>query len=870
MKKALKYILLFALSLLSVSISTAQGLPEAPRDSSVCHGTLPNGMSYYLVSNPTTEKVADFALVQKTGFRHLGEKASTIARNGLTSLTRLQVSPQAFLASYGVSPSRDGFVKVTENATLYHFDNVIMADEAVDSVLLVLMDIADRGTFEADSLWHWYTPEDQAVIVSGGIDTTVFYEKLKMLSYMTPKQESKERKLPEWQSTEEPVYQVESGSSEHVAKVSLTWTSPRLPKKYINTVQPAVYSMFINELGLLAKDRSSQRFRQQGIPVADVSYEHISSLMTFDQEKFIVSASVAPEHTSKAVEILSSVMSSIDSGAVSVDDFVMAKRRYFAILEKQSRQALKSNSEYVMYCASSFLYDAPLSSSKEIYPFLKNRDISLETELAHFNKISAALLDGKQNISVTCVSANDAPITKQQLQQAFESAWEADESVYEGSRYRDTLPLPHAGLPVKLKKSRKEPMSDGVVWTFENGFRVVYKKLDTTSRQMHYALALNGGYGNIRRLSPGEGAYVSDYMNLSKVCGVPSEEFCLVLEQKDIVLKTSVSLSNTVIEGSAPDSELDLMMRALLAFVNERECDKDAFEYYKACLEVELNQMKGSVRDRIVAIDSLMCPEYEYSSLKTQGKITDDFSEKVERFWAVQSGKTNDGVLVLVGNVDETSLKKLLQGYIGEFRTTDRIYPRLNVTYQPVSGSIAYTFKGDRNSVDVALSARLPLTAENYMASDIAASVLKQQISRSIDGTGMYLRLVHDCRIYPQERFNMLITLEEADPQGFAHDVQLSGSSSSLAILRKVLADLPDLELTDEDLLKHKEVLKGQIALSLSDSEYWLHALAKRYLDGKDFTTSYESRIDAITADKVKSILASLSDTSRVEYIIEK
>ena len=41
-------------------------------------------------------------------------------------------------------------------------------------------------------------------------------------------------------------------------------------------------------------------------------------------------------------------------------------------------------------------------------------------------------------------------------------------------------------------------------------------------------------------------------------------------------------------------------------------------------------------------------------------------------------------------------------------------------------------------------------------------------------------------------------------------------------------------------------------------------------LDGKDFTTSYESKIDAVTPAKVKAVLAPLSNTSRVEYIIER
>lgn len=870
MKKALKYIIISALCLLNASLSTAQDLPLAPRDSSVCHGILPNGMSYYLVANPTTDKVADFALVQKTGFRHLGDRARIIARNGLTSLARLQVSPQSFLACHGVAPNKDGFVKVTENATLYHFDNVIAADESVDSVLLVLMDIADRGTFSSDSLWQWYAPQDQAVIVSGGIDTAVVSERLRLLSYMTPIRQSKERTQQEWKSSDEPVYLIECGPSDRMTTVSLSWSSPRIPKKYINTVQPAIYSMFVNELGLLAKDRISKRFWHERVPVADISYRHISSLMTFDEEKFIVSVSLSSEYTLKAVEILASVMSSIDNGAVSKEDFEKAKRRYFANLEKLSNQAQKSNKEYVMYCASAFLYDAPLSSSKEVYTFLKSRDLSLDTELALFNNISAALLDGRRNLTISCVKAKNDPVGRQQLQQVFESAWGADDFSYDGSQHNDTLVFPSAGLPVKVIRSRKEPMSGGVVWTFENGFRVVYKKQDTTSCRMHYALALNGGYGNIRKLSPGEGAYVSDYLRLSRVSGLSSEDFRLALEEKDVVFNASVNMSNTILGGSAPDSDLDVMMRALLAFLNEREYDEEAFEYYKSCTEASLDMSRGSVRDRIVAIDSLMCPEYEYSSLKSQGKITEEFSEKVERFWQNQSGKTNDGVLVLVGDVDEIRLKKFLQSYVGQFRTTDKVYPRLNVTYQPVSGAIAYTFKGNSNSVDVALSARLPLTAENYMASNIAASILKQMISRAIDGTGMYLRLVHDCRIYPQERFNMMITLEEADPYGFAHDVQLTGASSALAILRNVLDDLPEIELNDEDLVKHKEVLKGQISIKLSDPQYWVQAIARRYLDGKDFTTSYDSRIDAITVDKVKSILASLSETSRVEYIIEK
>ena len=86
MKKAFKYIVLAVCASLSMLPMTAQELPLAPRDSSIRNGVTPNGMSYYLVTNSTTKKIADFALVQRTGYEDLGNQAKALARDGLPSL----------------------------------------------------------------------------------------------------------------------------------------------------------------------------------------------------------------------------------------------------------------------------------------------------------------------------------------------------------------------------------------------------------------------------------------------------------------------------------------------------------------------------------------------------------------------------------------------------------------------------------------------------------------------------------------------------------------------------------------------------------------------------------------------------------------
>ena len=879
MKKVYKYIYICVLWLLTAVFSAAQDLPLMPPDPAVTTGVLPNGMTYYLVANPSSKGLADFALIQKTGRQTVSSsdasKVVSASQEALASLPRMKsVSPQAFLTAHGAAPGRDGFVKVSDNATLYHFDNVVVsAEEAVvDSTLLLLLDIADRGSSAGDAfLSRWYAPADQAVIISGDIDVVSLADKLRILSLMTPSAESQDRDAYVWQNADEAVFETSPYHDRNIATVSATWTTPRTPREYMNTIQPAIYRMFVAELGIIAKERLTRLLTTAGVPVADISFDHIDSIRSLGDESFTISLSVAPEDADAAIAALAGVMSSLDSAGAAVHEVEIARRRYIASVTERSLEPLKSNSEYVSRCAASFLYNSPLSSEKEILRFLKSRDLDGETEQRLFNNVAAALLDGQKNLTVECRVGGGKDMDSDHLRQLFTSSW--NETGQAGHlvcvQPVDSMPLPGPVEKIKVKSIRSEHLTGGSVWTFANGFRVVYKRQDT-GRRMYYSLAMNGGFGNIRNLSAGEGAYMTDYLNLCRVSGMSDRDFRLALEMNDISMKSEVNISNMILSGSAREADVELLVRILLAMANEREPDAEAFSYYMACDKVRHEFVKGSLRDRITAIDSLMCPDYVYSTLKTPDSLTPAFQEKAETFLAAQSGKMNDGILVLIGNIEETRLRKLLQTYVGAFRTTERSFPRTVVRYQPVSGSASYKVKGRENSVDMAITLRHPLTADNYMTAQVAAEILRQKVNEVMDGTGVYVRLSHNNRIYPDERFNVMITLEEASPEGFAAGCELTGFEEALDRLEKMVENLAVLDVTEEDVAKYKALLKGRIEVKMTDPRYWTRAVTMRYLDGKDLTTGYQTKIDAVTPEKVKALLASLSDAGRVEYIIEK
>lgn len=852
----------------------AQDIPVLPDDPSVLKGVMPDGMAYYLVSNPTDKGTADFALVQKTGYLFVPDSVSgrvrEIAREALKELPRLRPSDtQSFLSRHGIAPGGSGYVKVTEDATVFRFEDVTVSGgkAVLDSVLLVLMDIADRVSWSQDEvLRNWYAPADQAIIVSGDINAKAVAEKLVNMSYMIPAKEQLPRTAHVWQEHEDMVFIADTSVLSPVADISMTWVSQRVPREYMNTVQPAMFEMAVNTLGKVAVRKIRKILEDKGIGVCDVYYEHVCSESSPYDDAFAVHAVVRSQDAERTLSSVTEVMASIDASGTGMDEYLLAEVMCLEEMEQEVSDAMKMNSDYVDRCMNSFLYNSSLASPKERLAFHRSRNLPDSMRLRLFNDIAMALLDSSANLTVRCNGDSLA------LRTVFDSVWRASVAKPgqhpSGMNMADTISFPGPSPKVRLKTSKKEHVSGGTIWTFSNGFKVIYKKMK--SDRMYYTMAINGGYGGIKGLEAGEGAFISDYLDLCHIAGLKAGTFKDILRREGISMDMTVNLSNTMIGGYAPVDRMQLLLRSLLAVANERTRDDRAFGYYKECENLALELDEGSFKARMTAIDSIMCPDYRYSPYKSAGKMTAGFQDKVEGFLDDLSSRMNDGVLVLVGDMDEERLKKLLSEYAGGFRTQDVAFRRPVVRYQPVSGWSTYTVEGDRNCLDVVVSARMPVTAENYIAADLAASVLKRRLTEVLTDSGMHVDVTYNCRIYPEERLNVVISLSEISPEGFASGHVTDTPIEALAKVRPVLSELDVMEVSDDGLKYFKDRLKNMISIEMKDPAYWVDAIVLRYLDGKDLSTNYASKIDAVNASRVQSVLDMLDAGSKVEYVTSK
>lgn len=838
----------------------AQDLPKLAADPSVRQGVLPNGMTYYISVSQASKGQADFALVQKTGqcTDSLASCTAEAVREALSGVHRLGGrSPQEFMISHGAKAGRRGFAEVHDDATVFRFPGVRLSDgpAVLDSALLVMMDMTERISLSDDE-WvrKWYAPSDQAVIVSGDIDAGAVAEKLKMLSYMTPKRESAERKGYEWESRPMPVIDSEGGN-DGLAAVSLTWRSARPPCSFMDTVQPETFSMTMHSLGSIACERVRKALMNNGIPAAGVTYDYNDAADGPYDETFSVTAYVDASDSEEALLSMTEVMASLDGPGASLNEYKIARYGYLDGLYDVAD--LKSDREYIDRCISAFLYNSSLASASGRLKFHESRNLPDTTGLRLFNDIVSALLDGSRDLTVSCPGVADEAVLKARM----DSVWNVSSSAglvnSSAPNLRDTVSFPGIGGKVRIKSNKKDHLSGGSVWIFSNGFKVVYKKMPSSGR-IYYTLALNGGYGSISGLEAGEGAFLSDYLDLCYTAGLKGTDFKKILAAERISMQAKVNLSNTLVSGYAPKGKVTLLMKALAALAEERRPDDAAFEYYMACEELALRFNEGTRMARMTAIDSIMCPGYIYSSYKSPGKLDAGLLAKAEKFYAGQFDKMNDGVLAIVGDIDEEVLRKALLEYVGAFSTKETAFRRPVVKYQPVSGWSTYTVDGAAGSVDVVMSTRMPLTADNYASAAVAAMILEQRLAETVSGAGMSVDLSYNCRIYPEERLNLMISVPETPD-----------AIDALALLRSELSEMSQAEIDGGRLAACKAALKHEVASEMKSPLYWTNAIALRYLDGKDFTTGCQARIDAVTSKSVKAIFELLESGSKVEYIIK-
>ena len=742
-------------------------------------------------------------------------------------------SPLDFMADHGISYPANGYITADNDAVLYHFRDVDLSrtGRMTDSTMLMLFDIVVRTAelSAADSVCRPVT--GQAVIISGDIDKESFLQKMEMLSMMVKKEipcpagsdsVSVCEKVPEKALSVTTAVDSAGGT----ATVNIRFSGPEIPRSLRGSSVSLISSQFWSE------------FRYSSVMLF-----RYSSAEAAEREKYLVTAGVFPEDTARAKAVMLSVLASFRADGLSEDEYQYSRSVAARNLYARSVARSRENSDYVRKCADAFLYGSAVVSARDEAVFFLSSGLPDTTGRRLLNEYLAALIPDCGGMSLP------------ESRKAF--------------RMSDTLLFASGHPAVKVKKSRHNKNSDSEIWYFSNGMTAIYKKMPTDGN-IYYSWVIRGGSASVPDLKPGEGAFYADMLFKGKIRGMEGPDLKKMLASQGISVNASVEPEDMRIYGTAPFDRLTLLLKALQTISRFYEPDRELGEYYIGCERLRLSSVRGEYRSRLAVIDSIMCPDYRYSRNKSASGLYPDLPERAGKFFSEQFAKSNDGALILVGDMDEYDVRKILESYMGGFKTEKYITRRPSVIYQPVSGWSTYVSDGRVNSADVVLSTRLMLTSTNYMAAQIATLAIKDDLNKALSKLGMTSNVADSYQVFPHERFTVSISSAPVKLSTLPASVEYGSYFRSIYSTRRAIAGTIRRGVDAAGLDMYKKILENRYDSMQSDPSYQARNISDRISKGKSLDLNYGEKIADVTVEDVNAMLKALDEGCKIEYVIKK
>lgn len=834
MIKTLKYLLLtVALLVNSITVPAQTSLPRLREDKAVHRGTLSSGITYYIVENPVVKGSADAALV----------------RCGVFSAAECgkELEPfSGFLSRSGISPSPRGYVHCNGGSMTFSFPSIPVHDTQVaDSTLLMLFSLAGNST------------AGQAIIISGDVTSSAIKAKMDIFSLMLPRRDVGLRQDTHvWESSPAPKWNIITGTGEDRARISISYSAPRLPQNRRNTSQAFIPQLFARHFGYMVERRIGRSFREAGIPYTGLSFDYQGTGDSAGDERYTVSLLTDSLHTEAAMERLSMVLGGIDDFGAGEEEYRNLRASTRRGIEAMESTKL-SDAEYVDRCISHYLYRTNLAPAADFVNMAVRRALEDSTWVSLFNSYNNAWLGRLENLTLDITTGKDTldsddVIFKYNLNYLFGST--AGDPVPYDWHGSDSL-MHQPNFPrVRLRETRPEPVTGGEMMVYSNDMTVIFRNLPSASG-ISYAVLWPGGTETIPDLRPGEGPLLSEMLPLFDVAGRDCDDFRDMLAAGGITMEADIFNKFFLVKGDAPSDGLPLLLSSLISLTTQSRMNRSAWDLWRAGAELRKD-------GPISKLMSAKYPSYQYMSVPLVGSITDKTFEKAVLFYRNRFTRMNEATLIIVGNLDESNLKKALTGYLGGFHTGNPTQKKI-IRYN--ASPVHMVMREGTDAMLATAYAAMPLSAPNYYTS----MVLNEHLNRVLPGFfashGLSVSVNCGFRSFPQENVQLLVDCRPMPAESLPPGFVATAPEQWPGLLEKALKGAP--APSTQEMAVYKERVKKETEGLLASADGLVEYALLRLINGKNFVMNASATISAVDAAAVEEMKKQLLGGGSIEYI---
>jgi zinc protease len=707
-------------------------------------------------------------------------------------------------------------------------------------------------TFNADTLrqfYHdWYRPDLMAVVAVGDFDVKevegIIREKFGRIPALKNPKPRPEFSIPAHKDTKVIIVTDQEQPS---TVVQVIYKRPEIKERTLNDLREGIKRGLFNAM----LGNRIQELTQQADPPFLGGYSNYGDFLG-NLDAF-TSVAVAKEgNVERAIRAVLDENARVKKFGFTPTELVRAKQEFMTGVEQAYSERNKTRSvNYVNEYVQNFTNKEPYTSIEFYYDFLKKELNGIK--LPEVNTLVDQFIRNENRAVIVMAPQKDKdklPSTQQIID--FIDAAGKNLTAYDDKTIDSPLlaTQPGNGPVVETKKIKDIDVTE---WTLKNGVKIVLKPTDFKNDQILFAGSSFGGTSLYDLKDFQSARFASTLAALGGTGAFNQIQLGKFLSGKQVSVYPFISELSEGVSGSAAPKDLETALQLLYSYFTQPRKDADVVKGFlsnqKSALQSQINTPTPArvFQDTVTVTLGNNNPRRQPLQPADLDKIDLDRALAIykERF-----ANAGDFTFFFVGNVNEETLKPLVERYLGGLPATGASEKFTDLGIRTPTGQLSKTvYRGldPKASVQLVYSGNMDWSPENTTQLDALSEVLEIKLIEKLreEESGVYgVGASGAYSKYPVPRYTFRINFGCA-PENV---------EKLIAKTKELIDDLKKSGATSGDIAKFKAETRRESEVQLKDNQFWLGYLQNQYYtgDAPDEVLHEDELLKKVTVESTK------------------
>ena len=713
----------------------------------------------------------------------------------------------------------------------------------------------------------WYRPDLQGIVIVGDIDVDLIENKIKTIFADIPAQPNgAERVYYPVNNNEEPLVSIFKDKEQPTIMFSYYSKHDAVPREAKSDISYMQYQYAVNMITSMLNARLSEISQKADAPFIYAGVYDGAFVVAQTKNAFSGTVVCKESDIKTGIQTLLNEIEKVRQHGFTETEYARTRAAFLSGLESSYNEREKTKNEaYVTEYVRHFLDNEPAPGIDFEYNLMTPMANQISVDMIN-QLIPSLLSDNNKALSLFAPDKEDLVLpTETELVEMLNTTLQSKLDPYEDKVSNEPLlsQEPEGGKVIKEESSA----FGSTLLTLSNGIKVYVKPTELKADQV---LMSGFSYGGNSQFDDSEYINFSNINSVALVGGIgnfSNIDLGKALAGKLAYVNTSVGYLTESVSGSCAPKDFETMMQlTYLNFTSPRK-DQDAFDSFvsrqKAALKNQEMQPTTAFKDAINEAIYNKHPRTQRLHAEDYDKI--DYDRVIEMYMD-RFKDASDFTFILVGNIDLSKDKPLIEKYIGGLPAINRKESYIDRKINTRKGFYENEFikKQDqpKSSVFTYYSGETQYTRKNNILISMLSQVMTLVYTEKVreDEGGTYgVGVQGDITRLPNEEGSFLIAFD-TDPEKKA---------KLMEIIYREIDNVCENGASQKDLDKVKENMLKQYHELLNENGYWMAAIDQYVRADIDVVSDYEELIKSITNDDLKTFAKELfSQKNRIEVVM--